>query len=197
MNLDHNSGGRPRREAVEAAIAWLHADAGNPSSVHAAGRRARDAIEEARDAVAALIGARPSEVVFTSGGTEANNLALLGVARSGAHVVSTAIEHASVLRAVEAARDAGAEVTLLVPDASGRVGPEQLRSALRATTVLVSVGWANGEIGTVQPLPAIARELRAQARDGGRRVFLHSDAVQAAGLCAGAVARDGVDLRSL
>lgn len=178
-------------------IAWLREDAANPSSVHAAGRRARDAVEEARDAVAALIGAKPSEVVFTSGGTEANNTAILGVVRPGTHVVSTAIEHASVLRALDAARELGADVTLLTPDAAGRVTPEQVIRALRDESALVTIGWANGEIGTVQPIAAIARELRAWAAARGRRVWLHSDAVQAAGLLDVDVARDDVDLLSL
>jgi cysteine desulfurase len=194
MNLDHNSGGRPRPEAVEAVLAWLREDAANPSSVHAAGRRARDAIDEARDAVAALVGARAAEVVFTSGGTEANNLAILGVARAGAHVVATAIEHASVLRALDVARDGGTEVTLLAPSASGRISPEQVVDAVRDATSLVSVGWANGEIGTVQPVRDVARALRSRV---GRRVLLHSDAVQAAGLCAIDVVADDVDLLSL
>jgi cysteine desulfurase len=195
MNLDHNAGGRIRPEARAAAIAWLDADSANPSSVHAAGRRARDAIEDARDAVAALVHAKPAEVVFTSGGTEANNHAVLGVAAPGAHLVSTAIEHASVLRALDAARAAGADVTLLAPSRDGRIGAQQVVAALRPATRLVSIGWANGEIGTVQPLAEIAAAVRGSAST--RTALIHSDAVQAAGLCDIDVARDGIDLLSL
>jgi len=195
MNLDHNAGGRVRPEAAAAAIAWLQSDAANPSSVHRAGRRARAAVEEARDAVAALVGAQPAEVVFTSGGTEANNLAVLGAARAGAHVVSSAIEHASVLRALDAARTAGSEVTLLVPAHDGRITADQVEAALRDDTRLVSLGWANGEIGTVQPLGDIARRVRAYA--AAAPILVHADAVQAAGLCAIDLAREPVDLLSL
>jgi cysteine desulfurase len=195
MHLDHNSGGRVRAEARAAAIAWLERGAANPSSVHAAGRRARDAIEDARDAVAALVGARSAEVVFTSGGTEANNLAILGAIAPGAHVVSSAIEHASVLRALDVARETGSAVTALVPDRQGRLTAEQVEKALRRDTRLVSIGWANGEIGTVQPIRDIAG--RVHARAAAAPILVHADAVQAAGLCDIDVARDGVDLLSL
>lgn len=197
MNLDHNAGGRARPEAVAAVLAWLGRDGANPSSVHQAGRRAREAVEEARDEVAALVGARPSEVVFTSGGTEANNLAILGTARPGMHVVSTAIEHASVLRALEAARERGVAITLLAPARDGAVGAEQLAGALRPDTGLVSIGWANGEIGTVQQIGALGRVVRANGRAHDAATLLHADAVQAAGLCEIDLTRDAVDLLSL
>ena len=193
MNLDHNAGGRARPEVIDAVAAWLRSDAANPSSVHAAGRRARDAVEDARDAVAALVGARPAEVVFTSGGTEANNLAIRGLAAPGTHVISTAIEHASVLRPLAAARASGCEVTLLDPARDGTITAAQVEAALRADTRLVSVGWANGEIGTVQPMAAIAGVVHAR----GRGTLLHSDAVQAAGTCAIDLRRGSADLLSL
>jgi len=196
MNLDHNAGGRARPEVVAAVADWLGRDAANPSSVHQAGRRAREAVEAARDEVAALAGARAAEVVFTSGGTEANNAAILGVVRPGMHVVSTAIEHASVLRALDVARARGADVTLLAPDRDGRVGAEQVADALRDATGLVSVGWANGEIGTVQPIGAIARAVRARAA-AAPRILLHADAVQAAGSCTLDLGNDAPDLLSL
>jgi cysteine desulfurase len=153
-------------------------------------------VEEARDAVAALVGARAFEVVFTSGGTEANDLALHGAARAGSHVVSTAIEHASVLRALEAFAAAGGAVTLLEPARDGSVSPEQVVAALRPETTLVSIGWANGELGTIQPVAEIGRALRA-ACSGARRVPLHADAVQAAGGCSIDLATQPVDLVSL
>ncbi|MFN8600796.1 MAG: cysteine desulfurase family protein [Candidatus Binatia bacterium] len=192
MNLDHNAGGRARPEVIDAVASFLRTETANPSSVHAAGRRAREAVEEARDAVAALVGARASEVVFTSGGTEANNLAILGVAGMGTHLVSTAIEHSSVLRPLDAARERGAQVTLLDPARDGGVTGAQVAGALRDDTRLVSVGWANGEIGTVQPVSEIAAVVQ-----GHGRALLHSDAVQAASTCAIDVARAGVDLLSL
>lgn len=193
MKLDHNAGGRARPEAIAAVVAFLGGDAANPSSVHAAGRRARDAVEAARDAVAALVGARPAEVVFTSGGTEANNLALHDVAVPGAHVVATAIEHASVLRPLAAAAARGADVRLLAPARDGRVAAADVAAALRDETRLVSIGWANGEIGTVQPIADIARAVRAR----GTRTLVHSDAVQAAGWCAIDLAGVPLDLLSL
>lgn len=197
MNLDHNAGGRVRPEVAAAVVAWLGRDAANPSSVHQAGRRARAAVEEARDEIAALCGVRAADVVFTSGGTESNNLAILGIARPGMHLVSTAIEHASVLRALDVARKRGSEVTLLTPARDGSVTPEHVVAALRDDTGLVSVGWANGEIGTVQPIAPIARALRTRLPSASARPLLHTDAVQAAGLCALDVGEEAPDLLSL
>lgn len=213
VNLDHNAGGRVRPEVIDAVTTWLGSGVqANPSSVHAAGRRAREAVEDARDAVAALVGARASEVVFTSGGTEANNLAIQGLASPGTHVVSTSIEHASVLRPLDAARAAGCTVTLLAPAPDGTIAAHQVAEAMRDDTRLVSICWANGEIGTVQPLAEIAATIRAHepanaaaprvrgesaGRGRERRVLLHSDAVQAAGCCAIDLRRIDVDLLTL
>ena len=193
MNLDHNAGGRARPEVIDAVAEFLRSGPANPSSLHAAGRAARDAVEDARDAVAALVGARAAEVVFTGGGTEANNLAIRGVATDGAHVVSTAIEHASVMGPLEAVRAAGAAVTLVDPARDGTVVADRVVDALRDDTRLVSIGWANGEIGTIQPVDEIVRAVRERAPDA----VLHSDAVQAAGTCAIDLARTPLDLLSL
>ena len=193
MNLDHNAGGRARPEVIDAVAELLRSGPANPSSLHAAGRAARDAVEDARDAVAALVGARAAEVVFTGGGTEANNLAIRGVATDGAHVVATAIEHASVMGPLEAVRAAGAAVTLVDPARDGTVVADRVVDALRDDTRLVSIGWANGEIGTIQPVDAIVRAVRERAPDA----VLHSDAVQAAGTCAIDLARTPLDLLSL
>ena len=193
MNLDHNAGGRARPEVIDAVAEFLRSGPANPSSLHAAGRAARDAVEDARDAVAALVGARAAEVVFTGGGTEANNLAIRGVATDGAHVVSTAIEHASVMGPLEAVRAAGAAVTLVDPARDGTVVADRVVDALRDDTRLVSIGWANGEIGTIQPVDEIVRAVRERAPDA----VLHSDAVQAAGACAIDLARTPLDLLSL
>ncbi len=194
MNLDHNAGGRVRPEVAHAVAELLGRDFGNPSSQHAAGRRARDVIEAAREDVAALVGARPAEVVFTSGGTEANDLAVLGTARPGSHLIASAIEHVSVLRALEAARSAGARSTAIAPSGDGSIDPERVEDALEDATLLVSVGWANGEIGTLQPLAEVVARVR---RRRAGRTLVHSDAVQAAGLCAIDFAASGLDLLSL
>lgn len=178
MNLDQHAGGRVRPEAAAEVARLLRDDAasiGNPSSAHSAGRRGRAIVESARDEVAALLGARASEVVFTSGATESNATVVAAAGRSGAHLVSTTIEHVSVLRGLDAARAAGASVTLVEPDGHGRIDPGRIATASRHETRLVSVGWANGEIGTVQAI----REISAAARKAAPGAILHSDAVQA------------------
>lgn len=193
-DLDHNAGGRPRPEVIAALGEWLREDAANPSSFHAAGRRARDAVEDARVRVALLVGARPDEVVFTSGGTEANDLALAGTLDAGSHAIVSAIEHASVLRTVEALHASmGVAVTWLAPDAAGRIAPAAAAAALRPETRLLSVGWANGEIGTIQDMKALAGAVKERAPS----VLVHSDAVQAVGLLPIDLRSDAVDLLSL
>ncbi len=175
--LDHNAT-TPILPEVRAAMApVLDAEFGNPSSAHAGGRAARAAVEDARGVLAEAIGARPSEVLFTSGGTESNNLAVLGSAgdRPHAHLVVATVEHASVVAPARELERRGAAVTWLAVDGEGRVDPAAVAAALRPDTALVSVGWANGEIGTVQDIAAIATECR------GRSVVLHVDAVQALG----------------
>jgi cysteine desulfurase len=175
--LDCNATVPVRGAVLEAMLPYLRQPTGNASSAHAAGRAARAAVERARRAIAAAIGAHPSEIVFTGGGTESNNLALLGAVSdpSGAHLVVSPIEHSSVLGPVRELERRGARVTWLPVDGEGRVRPEAVAAALRPDTVVVSVGWANNEIGTVQPIAAIGAVCRA----GGVR--LHVDAVQAFG----------------
>ena len=163
------------------AVLWplLSGGFGNPSSHHEVGAAAAAALLDARRRVAAVLGVRPGEIVFTSGGTEANNLALTGIslgAPRGRHIVTTRIEHAAVLQSCDyLTRLHGFEVSFLDTDATGRVNPEQLREVLRPDTTLVSVQYANNEVGTVQPLVELGRITTAA------RVPLHSDAVQAAG----------------
>jgi cysteine desulfurase len=185
--LDHNANAPLRPEAREAMIEWL-VRAGNPSSAHREGARARSAVEAARAEVAALIGAAPAEIVFTSGATEANNLALRGVAGG---VVTTAIEHASVLETARALEEQGRRLRVVGVDPDGRVAAGEVVAAVEETTRLVSVGLANGEVGSVAPLAAIAEGL------AGRGVALHSDAAQAAGRVPIDVRALGVDLLSL
>jgi cysteine desulfurase len=155
---------------------------GNPSSIHRAGRAALHALDEARDRVAALLGARGREIIFTASGSEADNLAIKGVALEqrqrgrGQHLIVSAIEHHAVLHAAEYLQREGFDLTLLPVDADGLVQPEVLQAALRPDTVLVSVMYANNEVGTLQPIA----EIGALCRERG--VPLHTDAVQAAGL---------------
>ena len=167
---------------------------GNASSIHHFGQAAKQRLEAARRQVAALLHARPTEVVFTGGGTEADNMAVLGVARmrTGArHVITTAIEHPAVLAACAQLEREGVEITRVAVGASGIVDPEAIRRALRPETVLVSVMHANNELGTVQPIVEIA----AIAREAG--VPLHSDGVQALGKIPVDVDALGVDLYSV
>ena len=166
---------------------------GNPSSIHATGRRARAQLDGARRRVADALGAQPHEIVFTSGGTEANNLAIAGVARERGrgHTAVGAIEHHAVLRAARFLRDRGIDVSEIPVDTHGRVSPDALAAHVRPDTALVSIALANNEIGTVQDVPALART----AHDAG--ALFHTDAVQAAGQLDINVERLGVDLLSI
>ena len=201
--LDH-AATTPLDEAVlEAMLPYLREHYGNASSVHALGRRARFAVEDARERVAAVLGAEPGEVVFTSGGTEADNAALHGVLtspdRRGPGLVTSAVEHEAVLRPAEALRAAGHPVTILTPQPSGAVTAEQVEAAIMPQTGLVSLMAVNNELGTVNPVREIAAVCRAHG------VPFHTDAVQAAGLyaldvndpSAGSGQALGVDLLSL
>ncbi len=167
--------------AVRAAMEpFLGGVWGNPSSVHSVGRAARAALDEARYRMSALWQAKPSEVVFTGGGTEANNLAILGTARllrdKGRHLITSPVEHHAVLHTFQyLAKHEGFEVTFLPVDGFGRVSPDAVAAALRPDTTLVSVMAANNEVGTVQPVPEIGRICRE------RGVLFHTDAVQAFG----------------
>ena len=187
--LDHNAGAPLRPEARAAMVAVLGA-AANPSSAHREGARARTLLETARAEVAALIGAAAAEIVFTSGATEANNLALRGAA-PGRGLVTTAIEHASVLETAGALEAAGTPVTVVRVDSRGCVTADEVTGACHETTGLVSVGLANGEVGSVAPVAAIAAPLREHG------VLVHSDAAQAAGRLPVDVGALGVDLLSL
>ena len=193
--LDH-AATTPLDEAVlDAMLPYLREHYGNASSVHALGRRARFAVESARERVADILGAEPGEVVFTSGGTEADNAALRGTLtspdRRGPGLVTSAAEHDAVLRPAEALRDAGHPVTILTPEPSGAVTAAQVEDAITGETGLVSVMAVNNEVGTLSPVREIAAVCRA------RGVPLHTDAVQAAGLYDLDVNAWGVDLLSL
>lgn len=190
--LDHASTTPMLPEAIEAMTAQL-GQVGNPSSLHAAGRRARRVVEESRETIASALGARPSEVVFTAGGTEADNLAVKGLfwARERRRILISAVEHHAALDPARWLADRhGAIVELLEVDEYGRVHPDTLRAAIERDpddVALVSVMWANNEVGTVQPI----RTLAAIAHEHG--IPFHTDAVQAVGQLPVGFAESGVD----
>lgn len=192
--LDHHATTRVDPRVLEAMAPFWSGQFGNPSSPHhAPARRAADAVAAARQQVSNLVGADPREVVFTSGATEANNLALLGVLRAsppGSHFVISAIEHASVLEPAQRLRREGFGLTVVPVDRCGRVDPQQVEAAITSGTVLVSVMTANNEIGTIQPIA----EIGALCRRKG--VLLHTDAVQAAACLPMPFAEWSVDLAS-
>jgi cysteine desulfurase len=177
--LDHNASTPCRPEVVEAMLPWFGEQYANPSSVHAYGPDAKAAIEEARSRVAAFVSATPSEVVFTGGGTESDNLAVLGGARAlaakGRHVVTSAIEHEAVAHACDQLEREGFLVTRVAPDSAGRVAADAVAAAIRDDTILVSIMAANNETGVLQPTAEIG------ALCAERGVAYHVDAVQAAG----------------
>jgi len=194
--LDHNATTPVAPPVAEAMARVLRDEFGNPSSVHAFGQRAKALLDEARSAVAALVGGAASEIVFTSGGTEADNLAVRGAAEApesggGRHLVASAIEHEAVLATLKALERRGWRTTLLPVDASGVVAPAALENALTDQTALVSVMLANNEIGTLQPVAALARMAHAAG------ALFHTDAVQAAGKVPVDVSTLGVDLLAL
>jgi cysteine desulfurase len=161
----------------EAMLPFLGEIWGNPSSVHHVGRKARALLDDARDRCAKVLGAKPSEIIFTSGGTESNNLAIFGTARllkpKGRHIITSAVEHHAVLHSCEyLARKEGFELTVLPVDREGRVSPDDLKRAIRPDTILVTILAANNEIGTIQPIA----ELGSVCREKG--AIFHSDAVQ-------------------
>ena len=195
VDLDGNATTRVADEVRDAMLPFLGEESGNPSSLHSRGRAAREAVEEARREVARLVGARPARIVFTGGGSEANNLALKGLAFSprGARdqVITSAVEHPAILATCRFLSRIGLTVTILPVDAEGLVDPAELEGALTERTLVVSVQLANNEVGTIQPV----RELAALAR--ARGALFHTDAVQAAGKIPVDVEALGVDLLTL
>jgi len=178
--LDYNATTPLAPEALEAMLPFLHGGYGNPSSIHAAGREARAGVDDARELLAQLLKVRPHELIFTGGGTEACNLAIMGIARAhafkGKHLITSATEHHAVLHAFEhLSHHEGYELTILPVDQAGIVDPDHLRRAIRPDTSVVSVMHANNETGTLQPI----QELSAICRE--HKVFFHTDAVQTFG----------------
>ncbi len=192
-----------RREALDAMLPFFSEHYANPSGHHGGGRRAGAALDAAHEQVAEVLGALPEEIVFTSGGTESINAAIKGVAfaqrdaGAGQHVVTTQVEHHAVLHSSQYLERFGFEVEYLPVDGDGRVDPTDVAEAVREDTVLVSVMLANNEVGTIQPIAEIARRVRERASKLGRRVPVHTDAVQAATSLELDVNALGVDLLSL
>ena len=176
--LDHAATSPLRPDVLEAMLPYLVEHHGNPSSIHGSGRRARQGLDEAREVVASALGAKPREIVFTSGGTEADNLAVKGIAwgasAKGRHVITSAVEHKAVLASAAILERQGFEVTYLPVDRFGRVDPGDVAAAITDRTTLVSVQAANNEVGTIQPVA----EIGAVCRERG--VIFHADAVQSA-----------------
>jgi cysteine desulfurase len=177
--LDHAATTPLRKEALEAMLPFLTESFGNPSSAHAFGRKARAALDEAHERVAAGLGAEPREIVFTSGGTEATNLAIKGAAwagkGSGNQIITSAVEHHATLHTVRHLEKFGFEIVELPVDRYGRIDPEDLSAAISDRTILVSLMLANNEVGTIQPIAELIARVRQH-----RGVLVHVDAIQAA-----------------
>ena len=181
--------------AVQTMISLMNENWGNPSSLYVHGQNAKEALEKAREDIAAVIGADPREIIFTSGGSEADNQAIRSAAALGAkkgkkHIVSTAFEHHAVLHTLEALKAEGFEITLLDVHENGLVVPEEVEKAIRDDTCLVTIMYANNEIGTIQPI----REIGSICRR--KQVLFHTDAVQAIGHIPVDVEKDGIDMLS-
>ena len=193
---DHAATTKMSRTAIEAMLPYLEETYGNPSSLHTAGQKAAEALASARERIAACLGCTARELTFTSGGSEADNQAILTAAKLGErkgkkHIISTAFEHHAVLHTLAALEKQGFEVTLLDVHETGLVTPEQVKAVLRPDTCLVTVMYANNEVGTIQPIA----EIGAVCREAG--VLFHTDAVQAAGHLPIHVAEQNIDMLSL
>lgn len=199
--MDHAATTPVAPEVVEAMRPFFTEEFGNASSIYGLGQQARRAVDTAHQRCARVLHARPGEVVFTSGGTESDNAALMGAALAlrerGNHIVTTAIEHHAVLYAAELLETLGFDVTYVAPGRDGLITPESIEAALTPQTTVVSVMLANNELGTVQPVAEIARRVKARASAERRTIAVHTDAVQAAGVLDLAVDALGVDLLSL
>lgn len=194
--MDNAATTKMSRTAIDAMLPYMEEIYGNPSSLHSAGQRAAEAIVSARERIAGCLSCDPEEIIFTSGGSEADNQAIISAARIGErqgkrHIVSTAFEHHAVLHTLERLKEQGFEITLLPVHENGLVTAEQVSEAIRPDTCLVTVMYANNEIGTIQPIAQIG----ALCREKG--VLFHSDAVQAAGHLHIDVREQNIDLLSL
>ena len=193
--MDHAATTYAAPEVVEAMLPYFSEKFGNPSSVYGIGQENKAAVEEARAKVAAAINAEPNEIYFTAGGTESDNWVLKGVAfaniRKGKHIITTAVEHHAILHAAEWLQSQGFEVTYLPVDQYGMVSPADVEKAIRPDTILISVMYANNEVGTIQPIAEIGAIARAHG------IYFHTDAVQAVGHVPIDVKAEHIDMLSL
>ncbi len=189
--LDNNATTPVLPEVFEAMKPFYLEEFGNASSIHHYGQRARSAVEKARSSVAALLNARPAEIVFTSGGTEGDNAAIFGLTSKGDHIITSTIEHSAVMNSCKRLEQMGCEVTFVPANAHGEVEPDEIRKALRPNTRLISIMMANNETGVVQPVEEISRIAREAD------VFFHTDAVQAAGKIPIDVQKMGCDVLTI
>src|SRR5579872_3392117 len=189
--LDNNATTPVLPAVFEAMRPWFGEHFGNASSIHHHGQETRAAVEDARESVAKLVACSASEIVFTSGGTESDNLALAGLVAAGDHVITSSVEHHAVLHAAKHLEEIGCDVTILPVDGRGLIDPADMKRALRPKTKLISIMMANNETGVLQPVEEIG-EIAAEAD-----VYFHTDAVQAAGKVAIDVQRIGCDLLSI
>jgi cysteine desulfurase len=198
--LDNSATTPVNREVAEAMMPFFTEKFGNASSIHFFGQEARSAVDRARHQVAELINARPNEIVFTSGGTEANNLAIRGLLEAnekyGKHVITSAIEHSAVKEVCQDLEKRGYEVTYLPVYEDGIVRIEDVKKAIREDTILISIMTANNEIGTIQPVEEIGKLVR-KMREDGVKIWFHTDAVQTVGKIKVDVEEIGCDLLSL
>ncbi len=199
--LDHAATTGVRSEVLQAMLPYFSEQYGNPSSIYRFAQEARKAVDDARARVARVLGCRTNEVLFTSGGSESDNTAIRGIAFAsqqwGDHIVTSAVEHHAVLHTCQALEKFGFRVTYLPVDDEGLVDPQAVADAITDRTVLVSIMYANNEVGTIEPIAAIAEAVRAAGSRVGRRIPFHTDAVQAPGALDLNVDRLGVDLLSL
>jgi cysteine desulfurase len=198
--LDNSATTPIDKEVVAAMLPFLTEKFGNASSIHFFGQEARSAVDRARHQVAEVINARPNEIVFTSGGTEANNLAIRGLVEAndkyGKHIITSEIEHSAVKEVCEDLAKRGYEITYLPVYEDGIVKIEDVKKAVREDTILISVMTANNEIGTIQPVAEIGRFVR-ELKESGRKIWFHTDAVQAIGKIQTDVEEIGCDLLSI
>ena len=199
--MDHAGTTPTDPRVLEAMLPYFTQLYGNPSSIHTVGQEARHALDTARERVARTLGCRTSEVVFTSGGTESDNSAIIGAAtalrETGNHIITSSVEHHAVLHTCQYLENLGYEVTFLPVDEYGAVSPQQVQNAVRPGTTVVSIMYANNEIGTINPVSQISEAVRSRARELDRTIVMHTDAVQAAGFLDLNVRQLGVDMMSL
>ena len=199
--MDHSATTPMREEVLHAMLPYFSISYGNPSSIYTLAQEARKAVDESRETVARILGARISEIVFTSGGTESDNSALKGTAlalkRLGNHIITSSIEHHAVLHTCHQLEEFGFDVTYLPVDQYGLIDPKDVINAITEQTILISLMLANNEIGTIQPISEIVQLVKIESLKRKQTIVIHTDAVQAAGLMNVNVKELGVDLLSL